>query len=143
MPASSDTEILRDAMRLFITGQRKHLHDGATLPQGRMLVTLLRRGSVTQAEFGRILGLEKSWVSRSVDKLVQMGLVTRSTLEGDRRSVQLQLSDAGQVAAHEVQERMNAHASSVLQALPDNARERVIAALRELRGVLQKQSENA
>lgn len=142
MPASSDTEILRDAMRLFITAQRKHLHDSGALPQGRMLVTLLRRGSLTQTEFGRILGLEKSWVSRSVDKLVQMGLVTRSTLENDRRSVQLQLSDAGQVAAHEVQERMNTHAGGVLQALPDSARERVVAALRELRDVLQKQSDN-
>lgn len=142
MPASSDTEILRDTMRLFITAQRKHLHDGASLPQGRMLVTLLRRGSLTQAEFGRMLGLEKSWVSRSVGKLVQMGLVTRSTLESDRRSVQLLLSDAGKVAALEVQERMNTHADGVLQALPDSARERVVAGLRELRDVLQKQTDN-
>lgn len=142
MPTSSDTEILRDAMRLFIIAQRKHLHDGGALPQGRMLVTLLRHGSVTQAEFGRMLGLEKSWVSRSVDKLVQLGLVTRSTLENDRRSVQLQLSDAGKVAALEVQEHMNTHAGGVLQALPDSDRARVIAALRELRDVLQKQSDN-
>ncbi len=142
MPASADTDVLRDAMRLFITAQRKYLHDGGTPPQGRMLVTLLRRGTVTQAEFGRCLGLEKSWVSRSVDKLVQQGWVLRNTLESDRRSVQLQLTEGGKLAAREVEARMNAHAHGVLQTLPEDSRERLIAALRELRDALQEQADN-
>src|SRR5438309_115076 len=105
-------------MRLFIGEQRRLLHKEGTPPQARLLVMLLQRGRLPQAEFGRLLGLEKSWVSRSVDKLVEQGWVARSTLATDRRNVQLQLTTAGRTAARAVDARMSAHASEVLDRLP-------------------------
>jgi DNA-binding MarR family transcriptional regulator len=127
-------------MRLFIGEQRRLLHDEGTPPQGRLLVMLLQRGTLKQAEFGRLLGLEKSWVSRSVDKLVEQGWVARSTLASDRRNVQLQLTAAGKVAARKVDARMSAHASEVLDRLPVAKRQRVVSALKELCVALQRPS---
>jgi DNA-binding MarR family transcriptional regulator len=105
-----------------------------------LLVTLLRRGTVTQAEFGRLLGLEKSWVSRSVDKLVEQGWVERSELATDRRNVQLQLTAAGKVAARDVDARMAAHAIDVLDRIPLANRQSVVSALQELSTALQQAS---
>ena len=124
----NDAAILREAMRLFIGEQR------------RLLVLLLQRGTLTQAEFGRLLGLEKSWVSRSVDKLVALGWVARSTLASDRRNVQLQLTATGKVAARAVDARMSTHASEVLDRLPGSKRQRVVSALKELCAALQRPS---
>lgn len=132
-----DAAVLREAMRLFIGEQRRLLHDQGVPLQGRLLVMLLNRGVLTQAEFGRLLGLEKSWVSRSVDKLVEQGWVERSTLATDRRNVQLQLTASGKVAAREVDGRMTEHASGVLDRLSSEQRQRVVDALHELCAALQ------
>jgi DNA-binding MarR family transcriptional regulator len=127
-------------MRMFIGEQRRVLSDQGVPAQGRLLVTLLRQGTVTQAEFGRLLGLEKSWVSRSVDKLVEQGWVERSELPADRRNIQLQLTPAGTVAAREVDSRMSAHANDVLNRIDATERPRVLSALQELCKALQKPS---
>ena len=136
--ARADSSVLREAMRLYIMEQRRLLQEQGSPPQGRLLTMLLRRGAMTQAEFGRIMGLEKSWASRSVDRLVAQGWVTRSTLEADRRNVQLQLTPAGKQAAREVDGRLSAHANDVLARLPAAARTRVVNALQELCTALQQ-----
>jgi DNA-binding MarR family transcriptional regulator len=136
--STNDAAALRDAMRLFIGEQRRVLADQGVPAQGRLLVMLLRRGTVTQAEFGRLLGLEKSWVSRSVDRLVAQGWVERSELPTDRRNLQLQLTAAGKVAARGVDARMTAHANDVLDRLPASERQGVVSALRVLSTALQQ-----
>jgi DNA-binding MarR family transcriptional regulator len=128
--------VLREVMRLYIIEQRRILADDGMPGQGRLLSLLLRRGSMTQAEFGRLLGFEKSWVSRSVDKLVEHGWVVRSVLPSDRRNIQLELTPAGTLAARAVDERLNAHAEAVLGRLPAAIRTPVVAALRQLRDAL-------
>jgi DNA-binding MarR family transcriptional regulator len=130
--AREDSEVLREAMRLFIQAQRRVLSEQGSPPQARLLIMLLRRGTLTQAEFGRVLGLEKSWVSRSVDKLVEQGWVTRSPLPSDRRNMQLELTATGALAAREMDECLSAHASDVLGRLPATRRPAVISALQLL-----------
>ncbi|GAA5169840.1 MarR family winged helix-turn-helix transcriptional regulator [Viridibacterium curvum] len=130
-PSRRDAEILREAMRLFMYEQRRLLAD-LDVPQARMLIVLLRRAPLLQSELGRLLALEKSWVSRAVDKLVALGWVTRNALPEDRRAVQLTLSPAGLRAAREVDEQMNAHAESVLSRLPRETRSQVMPALQAL-----------
>lgn len=139
-PSASDANVIRDAMRLFIGEQRRVLADQGVPAQGRLLVMLLRRGTVTQAEFGRLLGLEKSWVSRSVDKLVEQGWVERSVLPADRRNLQLQLTPTGKQAAREVDNRMSKHALSVLDRVPAAERQAVLDALQVLVVALQEPS---
>jgi DNA-binding MarR family transcriptional regulator len=130
--AREDSAVLREAMRLFIQAQRRVLSEQGSPPQARLLIMLLRRGTMTQAEFGRLLGLEKSWISRSVDKLVGQGWVTRNPLPTDRRNMQLELTAAGTLVAHEMDKCLDAHANDVLGRLPATARPAVISALQLL-----------
>ncbi|MFT3735897.1 MAG: helix-turn-helix domain-containing protein [Rhodocyclaceae bacterium] len=76
MPPKSpprDAAILREAMRLFMFEQRRLLSE-LDAPQARMLIVLLRKKELLQSELGRLLGLEKSWVSRAVRQAGRAGL---------------------------------------------------------------------
>ncbi|MEC5387586.1 MarR family winged helix-turn-helix transcriptional regulator [Uliginosibacterium sp. H3] len=136
--AREDSAVLREAMRLFIQAQRRVLAEQGSPPQARLLIMLLRRGTMTQAEFGRLLGLEKSWVSRSVDKLVEQGWVIRSPVPADRRNMQLELTATGTSAAREMDDYLNAHAMSVLDHLSAESRPAVVGALQQLCEALRK-----
>jgi DNA-binding MarR family transcriptional regulator len=54
------------------------------------------RGPLTLLDLAQGLGLDKSTVSRTVDGLVNFGLVERSLHTQDRRSIQIALSAQGQ-----------------------------------------------
>ncbi|WP_051709775.1 MarR family winged helix-turn-helix transcriptional regulator [Andreprevotia chitinilytica] len=133
MPASFNTAILRDLMRSFINEQRQNLARNGFNALSRMLVVVLHRGSLSQAELGQILALEKSWVSRAVDKLVTQGWVERQPNPADRRGVLLQLTEAGRAEALAVEAVLESHAESVLARVPVTKLPAVLDALAVLR----------
>lgn len=135
--ARSDTALLREAMRFFEIEQRRVLVAFGPLTQSRLMVMLLRRGSLSQAEVARISSLEKSWVSRAVDRLEESGWVQRRPHQTDGRCQVLSLTEAGLVQARDIDAALDAHANEVLTRLPDGARTDVMAALGALREVLQ------
>ncbi|NIA53265.1 GNAT family N-acetyltransferase [Massilia sp. TW-1] len=61
--------------------------------------------------------LDKGWISRGIHRLVDSGLVERAPDETDKRRVQLRLSPAGRVRATALDDRLNAHAASLLSPL--------------------------
>jgi amino-acid N-acetyltransferase len=64
--------------------------------------------------------LDKGWISRGIDRLVDSGLVEKTPDESDKRRVQLRLSPAGRVRASALDARLDAHAASLLSQLsPD------------------------
>lgn len=132
-----EAAVLREVMRLYLLSQRRALHVQGVLPQGRFLVLLMHNAPLTQAEFGRILGLEKSWVSRMIDKLVEQDWVMRTPHPDDKRSFLLQLTTAGMRLAKQVDAQMSTHACAMLDCLTPSARKRIISSLQELRTVLQ------
>jgi long-chain acyl-CoA synthetase len=68
-----------------------------TLPQYRLLAMISEGSERATALAGR-LALAKPSVSAMVDALVERGLVTRASVDGDRRAVRLQLTAAGDAA---------------------------------------------
>ena len=65
-----------------------------------------------------ILGVDKSTVSKSVDKLVNNGILVRDTDPEDRRSVILCLGDKGQLVFEEVEKRATTYFEEVVTAIP-------------------------
>jgi DNA-binding MarR family transcriptional regulator len=108
---------MRELVRLYLIQQRRAAHAQDLPPQGRLLILIQKHGPLTQAEFGRIAGMEKSWVSRAVDRLVAAGWVERQPLESDRRCLQLYLTPAGEALAREVDQRMTANAEQLFATL--------------------------
>ena len=84
------------------------------------------------------IGLDKSTISRSVDKLVVDGIMLRDTDPEDRRYLTLYLSERGQAIFQEVEKRMAAYFTEVIADIPGDKREQVVESLnilsRALRG---------
>jgi len=132
MPTDAEIALLRQAMYGFFNEQRQCLHRAQIGTGDRLLVWLGRRGPSSQAELGRLLMLEKSWISRAVDRLVRLGLVDKAPSPHDGRGVLLSLSEQGAAEAARVEALLDEHARSVLERLPAEARPEVLAALRVL-----------
>lgn len=72
---------------------------GLSIPQFDLLSTLTEREGLTQQELAQRLYVTKGNVSGLVDRLVEAGLVERRTIEGDRRSHALYLTESGRELA--------------------------------------------
>ncbi len=103
-----------------------------TMSQCHTIVEIGRAGSVSINALAEVLELDKSTVSRSVDKLVNDNLIVRDTDPEDRRYLTLKLSEKGQLLFAEVETRMSAYFENVLDTLPADKRDQVIENLQYL-----------
>lgn len=69
--------------------------NGVTLAQCHTLLEIENKGKESLTELARTLGLDKSTISRTVEGLVNIGLVDRSIPAENRRMATLQLTEAG------------------------------------------------
>lgn len=140
-PESSDlstnpTRLLREFVRLYLYQQRRLAHEAGVPARARMLMLLSRHEPITQSELGRILGLEKSWVSRGVDQLVDEGWVTRAPDAADRRCVRLAVTDKGRAQAMELEACFNQQTTALLSRMSPANLPAFLAGLEELNGIL-------
>lgn len=126
-------ELMREVARLYTRAQRTVAECCRTSStQCQLLVELGRSGPVPLAEIGQRLSLEKSWVSRAVDGLVERGWATKEPNPADARSWLVTLTAEGRQRVHELNATLDTHAARVLQALPAAERPLVERALRLL-----------
>jgi DNA-binding MarR family transcriptional regulator len=106
--------------------------------QCHLLGELGRSGPLPLSELGSRVFLEKSWVSRAVDAMVDRGLVTKETNPADARSWLVTLTAEGERTVAALNRNLDEHAEKLLETL--NERERaavenslllVLKALRE------------
>jgi len=82
---------------------------------GAMLMWLHHWAPVGVVELGRVVGLSQPACTRALDKLVDQGLVERSTLSG--KEVRLTLTRSGHARARQLQRRRLAACAVLLGAL--------------------------
>jgi len=123
--------LLRELARLYTQAQREHVTSGhdTSSTQSHVLMELGRADLLTQHELGRRLSLDKGWVSRAVESLVQAGLVVKSRRDNDRRSRWLQLTPKGSVRYQALNESLDAHAEQLMQPLAAEQRASIHQAL--------------
>lgn len=113
-----------------------------TLPQLRVLYHVRRTPGVTTGELARALGITVSTVSGLVIKLVDRGLVERTTDPEDRRQAPLRLTAQGQVLAGELADASRAFLGRVAEHLGSDlgvvtaALERLAEAIVDARGTV-------
>jgi DNA-binding MarR family transcriptional regulator len=76
-------------------------------------------------ELGRRLCLEKSWISRAIDALVEEGLVSKEPNPDDSRSWLVRLTASGNRRLKALNGQIEAHAERVMNLVPPNQRGRV------------------
>lgn len=103
-----------------------------TLSQCHTIVEIGRAGTMSANVLAEILGLDKSTVSRSVDKLVSDGIIVREPDPEDRRYVTLLLSEKGLSIFADVEKRMAQYFEEVIAAIPDDKREQLVESLHYL-----------
>lgn len=120
---------LRELVGLYLFAQRHYAHEQGLSQTGRLLMLLQKHGPATQTDFGRLAGLDKSWISRIVERLVEEGLVERHPHENDRRCHELRLSPSGEYEASRYDALLTAHALGFFDAVPAAAHAGLSAAL--------------
>lgn len=103
-----------------------------TLPQYRALVVLATRGPQRPVDLATALGVNPSSATRLLDRLAVAGLIRRTRLRADRRSLRVALSPAGQDLVAEVTRRRRAEVERLFAALPADQHALVITALQAI-----------
>jgi DNA-binding MarR family transcriptional regulator len=142
IPAPSTSTLLREVVRQFVRMQRVQAScgDGTSTVQCHVLNELLRHEGLTQQNLVQRLGLDKGWISRAVDGLVESGAVLRQTDPADRRCVRLTLTKAGRERATALDKTLNDHAGQVLAAIAQDQHPAIRESLQSLLAALLDQA---
>lgn len=100
-------------------------------PQWLALNTLYHGQVETPAQIADFVGVDRSAVTRLLDRLADKGLVVREHDHGDRRSVKVRLTQSGRLKMRRIDELAKAHQASFLSHLPPTE-------VRAFKGNLQK-----
>ena len=141
--AQETGEQLRTITRLFTELQQLNFAccDVNSMTQCSVLTTLAREGDQTLTTLTRSLNLDKAWLSRTTDQMVEAGLLLKAPHPNDRRALLVQLTEAGQQAAQTLEGQLNGQASRVLERLPEGDRSQVVRLLEGLKEALQAELE--
>jgi DNA-binding MarR family transcriptional regulator len=90
-----------------------------TVPQFHLLKLISLRGRHQVGEVAEFLGVSSPAVSKNIDKLEGLGLVTRRTARGDRRVTLLSANDEGMQLVNAYEELKAARLEPVLQSFDD------------------------
>lgn len=119
-------ELLREVARLYTRAQRVVADCcSTTSTQCHLLTELARSGSQPLGELGRRLYLEKSWIGRAVDGLVERELVAKEPNEADARSWIVSLTAAGKRRVKDLNATLDGHAEELLATLGERERDAV------------------
>lgn len=135
MTASSfpDDALRRALQRLVRMGGllEPHEHAGLKLSLSEVMAIgeLSEVEAMSQHELGRLLGLEKSTVSRLAAALERRGWIVRQREPSNRRVYRLELSDDGRAVAYRLGADLRAHHQQLLSALTPTEREALTVGL--------------
>ena len=143
MTHTPDSALLREVARLYLQLQRSCVAacGDTSSTQCFILGEVYRGGPVTQADLGRRLALDKSWISRAVEALVQEGLLVKEPAPEDRRTVVISLSRVGKRRAEKLDCSLNDQAEQIIGRIPQTQRPGIYESLRLLREALRAETD--
>ena len=106
--------------------------DGVTMPQYRVLVLLEDNGALSIGMIAFELGVNPSNATRVCDRLERLGLAERTSSTSDRRSVLVEVTDAGRAVVAAVTNYRRQEFARVVEQLGASGREALVHALDEV-----------
>ena len=94
--------------------------NGVSLAQCHTLLEISKHTELTLNQLSKELHLDKSTVSRTVEGLVNLGLITRMIPKENRRIVKLNLTRQGEEVCKTINSGNNFYFTQVLQLLPQD-----------------------
>ncbi len=111
---------------------------GISLAQWQILAELVKAEETCICHLAEFIGVDSSTLSRTINRMVEAGLVDRITNALDRRYVSLSLTDKGKLLYQSIEERDTSYYSKVFESIPKDKREQVIESLHLFIEALQK-----
>ena len=105
---------------------------GVSLAQCHALVEIGRAKSISLVELSKLIDLDNSTMSRTVNNLVNNGLAERELDPNDRRYVTIKLTPDGFKAFNEIEENMEFYFEKIFLAIPAEKRDQVLESLNTL-----------
>lgn len=120
----------------------EHVHASPhSLSEARLLFELSQRADPTAAEVARDLGMDEGQVSRTLKRLVELGLVERRKAPDDMRRALLGLTPAGRARFAELDAASSRETSARLAILGVGDRRRLIDAMHTIERLLSPPTE--
>jgi DNA-binding MarR family transcriptional regulator len=108
-----------------------------TISQVKLLMLISRPGQRFKVmDVAELLGVTNAAASRSIDRLVQRGLVDRNVTPEDRRAVDLTLTPTAEALLARFTEARNRELNRLLGHYPDGDMERAARILNDMAGLL-------
>jgi DNA-binding MarR family transcriptional regulator/GNAT superfamily N-acetyltransferase len=107
-----------------------------SLSEARVLFELAQADAVEVVDLRRGLGLDAGYLSRVLTRFETDGLLARSRSAADGRRQIVALTDAGRVAARDIDERSRAEVGTLLHPLEEGQRRRLLGAMDTIQDVL-------
>jgi len=108
---------------------------GLTDPQYTVLVWLIKQGPMTPGQLAERERIQPPSMTRTVNSLVDLGLVAKSEHPTDGRQVVVTLTDAGVAEVHETRRRRDAWLAGRLATLSPDERTLLVDAAELLRRI--------
>lgn len=101
--------------------------------QKRILIILSETGAITQKELTERLGIKPGSASEILSKLERAGLIFRMQNETDRRTVDIQLTDAGAELAQEAAGQRRQRHEAMFSCLSSEEKDALLSILEKIR----------
>lgn len=102
---------------------------GVTLSQRLVLLEIGKRGELTLIELSKSLRLDSSTLSRTINGMVNIGLVNRILNPDDRRYVLITLTSQGKSVYQRIQKMSTQYFSDVFELIPEEKQSDVVSSL--------------
>ncbi|KPF70625.1 MarR family transcriptional regulator [beta proteobacterium AAP99] len=116
--------------------RQDYLDSPYTLAEMRILYELAHRDGATLSSLSYELGLDAGYLSRTLKRFTQQGLVAKWQSKADHRQMLLTLTKAGREAFAPFDARSQQQAESLLAALPEDGQAELIAHLAQAEALL-------
>lgn len=98
---------------------------GVTVSQCHILLEIGDKTETSIVDLASVLNLDTSTLSRSIDGLVSIGLVSRQQNPKDRRYVCVSLSEQGKTVHNSIEKANNAYFSKIFHLIPENKHDQI------------------
>lgn len=102
---------------------------GITVAQCHALMEIGRHKDISLGDLAAILGLDASTLSRTIENMVQSGLVKRQPDHKDRRYLNITMTEKGKTVFAEINQTSDSYYSKILAALPLEKQKQVIESI--------------
>lgn len=116
------------------------LHSPYSLTETRILFEIAHRDNPTASDLGRELGLDAGYLSRTLTRFEQQGLIEKVRAEHDGRQRLLRLTPEGENAFSLLDRRSRDEVAEMLNDLSEEDQQRLLKAIHNIESILDKKS---